>query len=62
MRVLIVDDEPSICKGLSILCRRALGPAHSIAAETDPLTALERLESERFDLLITDITMPEIDG
>ncbi|MFW5690123.1 MAG: response regulator, partial [Spirochaetota bacterium] len=62
MRVLIVDDEPNICEGLAILSSRALGSGHVIAAESDPVRALERLAEESYDLLITDISMPEIDG
>ncbi len=62
MRVLIVDDEPNICEGLAILSSRALGPHHTVACESDPVRALERLEEEQYDLLVTDISMPEIDG
>jgi two-component system, response regulator YesN len=62
VRVLIVDDEPSICEGLAILSRKALGPAHTVASESDPLRALQHLETGQYDLLITDISMPEIDG
>ncbi len=62
MRLLIVDDEPNICEGLAILSSRALGPHHTVACESDPVRALERLEEEQYDLLVTDISMPEIDG
>ncbi|HKJ85663.1 MAG TPA: response regulator, partial [Spirochaetia bacterium] len=62
MRVLIVDDEPNICEGLAILSSRALGPHHTVACESDPVRALERMEEEQYDLLVTDISMPEIDG
>lgn len=58
-RILVVDDEPSIC----MIVRKTLSrDQYSVETTTRSLAALQRLEREPFDLLITDISMPDIDG
>src|SRR5580658_4962942 len=57
--VLVVDDEPDLCELLSItLERMELSPhtAHSVAA------AQRMLKTERFDLCLTDMQLPDGDG
>ncbi len=58
-RVLIVDDEPDMVEN----CARILGRAgyHCLTA-TAGRRGLTLLESERPDLLLTDLKMPEVDG
>jgi CheY-like chemotaxis protein len=57
-RVLVVDDEPSICKAL----RRALRE-HDVVTCTSAREALERIRlGERFDVVLTDLVMPEMTG
>src|SRR5688572_28629741 len=58
-RILIVDDEPSICEVLSIALRKE---GHDASAETSPKKALERFREEPYDLVIQDLKMPEMDG
>jgi DNA-binding NtrC family response regulator len=58
-RVLIVDDEPDMVDNCARILRRA---GHRCLTTTDPHRALSLLESERPDLLLTDLKMPEIDG
>ncbi|MBI4564999.1 MAG: sigma-54-dependent Fis family transcriptional regulator [Planctomycetes bacterium] len=58
-RILIVDDEPSICEVLSIALRKE---GYQVRAETDPRRALELFRQEPFDLVIQDLKMPEMDG
>ena len=58
-RVLIVDDEQSICDVLSISLKKE---GYVVAAETNPRKALERLKRETFDLVLQDLKMPEMDG
>ena len=42
---------------------RALANAgHDVVAAEDGLQALEALETDQFDLLLSDIVMPELDG
>src|ERR1700726_4034067 len=60
-RVLIVDDEDS----MRMLVARAIAmDGHDIATAGDGAEALEILSSEQgaFDLLLTDIQMPVMDG
>jgi len=58
-QILIVDDEAAIC---SLLMREFASTGYSSEFTYDPLEALERLEREPYQLIITDINMPEIDG
>jgi two-component system, NtrC family, response regulator HydG len=58
-RILIVDDEPDMVDNCARILRRA---GHRCLTSIDPHRALSLLESERPDLLITDLKMPEIDG
>lgn len=58
-RVLIAEDEPAVREFLV----RALAQAgHAPVAVADGQMAIERLERDRFDLLVTDIVMPHVDG
>lgn len=60
-RILFVDDEEILVRlGGEMLS--ALG--YSVKTEADPLRALKiiRENKEKFDLLVTDFTMPGIDG
>ena len=57
--VLILDDEP----GITLLCKRLLTRAgFEVTAFTEPRKAMQELEAHRFDLLLVDIRMPEVDG
>ena len=38
------------------------GRGYAAVAASSGLQALRRLQSERFDALVTDVTMPEMDG
>ncbi len=58
-RILIVDDELSILEVLKTLLSHE---GHSITTSGDGKDALRKLKENVFDLLITDIRMPEIDG
>jgi DNA-binding NtrC family response regulator len=58
-RVLIVDDEQSICDVLSISLRKE---GYEVAAETSPKKALDRFRREKYDLVLQDLKMPEMDG
>lgn len=58
-RILIVDDEPNIVLSLEYLMR-SKGLEVNIARNGNE--ALEQLEARTFDLMLLDITMPEVDG
>ena len=60
-RILIAEDETASCE----LCARALTTAgHEVETARDGVEALDFLTREqgRFDLLLTDIRMPNMDG
>lgn len=59
LSVLIVDDEPSICKALHIAFTRD-GINARIAESGD--AALDKLRSEHFDAMIVDLRMPDLRG
>jgi DNA-binding NtrC family response regulator len=58
---LIVDDEVEIARMLEEMLTN-LG--YSVTVRTSPLEALQlfRMKPERFDLLLTDQTMPQLTG
>ena len=58
-KILIVDDELSIVEVLKSLLSRE---GHIISTSTDGKNALKQLREQVFDLLITDIRLPEMDG
>ncbi len=57
--VLIVDDEPETLKyvGMNLRAR-----GYDVATAEDGAEAMQRIESEPFDLILLDITMPGPDG
>jgi two-component system response regulator HydG len=56
---MIVDDEPIEASVLGdILADKGFG----VSIKTDPRQALELAQSQSFDLVITDLRMPEMDG
>jgi excisionase family DNA binding protein len=59
-RVLLVDDEPSI----RTLLARMLSTVYDVETSFDGENALDKLRAPgaRFDLLISDLNMPGIDG
>jgi two-component system response regulator YesN len=56
--ILAVDDSPEM-RGL---LRTVLGPSYSVLVACNGLEAIERLEQVQVDLILTDLTMPEMDG
>ena len=59
-RVLVVDDEKEIRVFLDKALRR-LGGFHVELAESGE-EALRKLEKEPFELVLTDLKMPQMDG
>jgi len=58
-RILLVDDDPLI----SELVVDMLGmEGHEIDTASNGLEALDRLRTQRYDLIITDLHMPKLDG
>jgi two-component system response regulator AlgR len=61
LRTLIVDDEPLAVDRLQVLCRE-IGGLEVIGTAGDGATALRLAGAMTPDLVLLDMTMPEIDG
>lgn len=59
-RVLVVDDSPTMRQLIVFALRRL--PALQLDEADDGVGALKKLSSEKYDLLVTDIYMPIMDG
>lgn len=61
LRLLLVDDEASLADLLKRYLERL---SYTVDVYTHPSDALASVESdpERYDLLVTDLTLPGIDG
>jgi len=59
-KVLVVDDSPTMRQLIVFALKRLSGL--EIAEAGDGVAALKKLASESFDLLLTDINMPIMDG
>jgi two-component system NtrC family sensor kinase len=57
--VLVVDDEADIREALSEILR---GARHRVVTASSGREALQRLATERYDAILTDIRMPDLDG
>ncbi|MBE0664925.1 MAG: sigma-54-dependent Fis family transcriptional regulator [Candidatus Aminicenantes bacterium] len=59
-KILIVDDE----KDMLLLLQRIISEDtdHELQTETNPFRALDLFKNNHFDLMITDLKMPKMDG
>ncbi len=58
-KILLAEDDPAVRE----FVRRALvHSGHDVTAVDDGLAAIEVLSTDQFDMLITDIVMPGMDG
>jgi DNA-binding response OmpR family regulator len=58
-RVLVVDDEPSICRALCIALERA---GYEALCTTSGESAQRLLSAEHVDVLLLDLRMPDLRG
>ena len=58
-RILVVDDEEKI---RDIIKKYASFEGYSVTEASNGMEAVERCRNERFDIIIMDIMMPELDG
>jgi DNA-binding NtrC family response regulator len=57
--ILILDDEPIVGKRLQPALQR---DGHHVEIFVDPRKAVARLGEKRFDIVVTDIRMDDLDG
>ena len=57
--ILVIDDDEHIRELINIMLE---GEGHSVVLAEDGMIGLKRLEQETFDLIITDIIMPNQEG
>jgi len=57
-KLLVIDDDPAVVAFLV----EELGLSYTVVGETSPRAALDRLVVEDFDIVITDVEMPELRG
>ena len=58
-RILLVEDDESMRR---LLAKALENAGHEVVAFGEGLKAHERLKNDIFDILLTDIVMPEMDG
>ncbi len=61
MKTLIVDDEPLAVERMQILCAR-IPALHVVGTASDGAAALRLCEALGPELVLLDMTMPEVDG
>ena len=59
MRILLVEDNEALADGLSAILK---GTGHAVDVVRDGTSADAAIASETFDLVILDLTLPEMDG
>lgn len=57
---LVVEDSPTMRQLISFALKRVHGS--KIVEATDGIDALKKLSAQKFDLVLTDINMPIMDG
>ena len=58
-KILVVDDEEHVCQSVKkILTRKG----YTVENALDVETAVKKMNSSPYDLVITDLTMPQVTG
>jgi HD-like signal output (HDOD) protein/CheY-like chemotaxis protein len=60
-RILFVDDETSVLSLLQAVCRR-IGPEWEVAFAESGAKALQLLDEQPFDVVVSDMRMPQMNG
>ena len=57
--LLVVDDEPDVA---GLLADLLTIEGHTVDTADNGVTAMEKIRSRKFDMVLSDIRMPELDG
>ncbi len=57
--ILVVDDEPEIA---ALLAEMLSADGHEVETAANGVVALEKLRERAYDLILSDIVMPQLDG
>ena len=60
VKILVVEDSPTMRQLIGFALKRLVGA--EIVEASDGVDGLKKINSDRFDLIITDINMPVMDG
>jgi|SRR5436190_22689988 len=58
-KILVVDDEPFVCDAVKMML---VFDGHDVQTANSGKEALELVNKEKFDLIITDFAMPQMKG
>lgn len=59
LRILVVDDDPEICQSLKDLLEEEQCAVETAASG---VVAMEWLDRQKFDVVVSDVVMPDMDG
>lgn len=62
MKILVVDDEKLIAQGVAYIIRQFESDYESVDMAFSGQEALDKMTAARYDLLITDVSMPGLSG
>jgi CheY-like chemotaxis protein len=57
--ILVIDDDPRLLRVLVQLLRR---DGYTVATAGNGRHALAQLQAQRYDVILSDLSMPEMDG
>ncbi len=58
-RILVVDDHPWVAAAVRAVLRKA---GHQVTVAYDGRSAVGLIDGDAWDLVVTDVLMPELDG
>jgi DNA-binding NtrC family response regulator len=58
-KVLVVDDH---APSRELFCKALASVGYAVRAASDGLNALRHMEETQFDVVLTDVSMPQMDG
>ncbi len=58
-KIIVIDDEEIVCKMTKMVLTKE---GYEVETFTDSKEALQRIKEKKFDLVITDLKMEDIDG